>query len=467
MALSLVTPTIGATEDPVLAGLANVLAMSRPLTRELNDYYEGDHRLKMLGLAVPPELEMFNVPLAWPRLTVDALEQRLDVTGFRFPEQPADSYLWENWQFNNMDERQTFVHTDALALGRSYVCVGTNPEDAEHPIVTVESPQEMYAARDPRTHRVTAALRLYGGNPIIPGQDDRATLYLPNVTRWLIMDNGRWVDEVDPDVHNLGSPPVVPFVNRYRATRRTVSVVEGVSEMWDVIPIADSAARAITNAQLAQETHAVPQRGVLGATKGDFVDSNGQPLSTWDAYFGGVWAMGNPNAKTFQFDSSDMSNFETIVNMYARVAAGVTSLPIEYFGLNTQNAPSAEGQRAGEFKLIKKAERRQVSFGHSWESVQRLVLRFRDGVWDPDARSMESVWRDAGTPTLGMVADAVVKQYAANLTDWETAQEDLGRTPAQIEQMKRRRESDLAVAVGAGVQSALQSEAAVLGPVGG
>jgi hypothetical protein len=79
---------------------------------------------------------------------------------------------------------------------------------------------------------------------------------------------------------------------------------------------------------------------------------------------------------------------------------------------------------------------------------------------------METVWRDAGTPTLGMVADAVVKEYAAGLTDWETAQEDLGRTPAQIEQMRRRRESDLSVAVGAGVQAALQSEAA-LGPVGG
>jgi hypothetical protein len=440
-----------------LGRLQNTLQMSRTLTRELNDYYEGDHRLQMLGLAVPPELQMFNVPLAWPRVAVDGVEQRLDVTGFRFPDQAANSYLWENWQYNSMDERQTFVHLDALALGRSYVCVGTNPEDPEHPSVTVESPLEMFAARDPRTHQVTAALRMYGPTSLVP-QDTRATLYLPNVTRWLIRDNGDWVDEVDPDFHNLGVPPVVPFVNRYRATRRTVSIVEGVSEMWDVIPIADSAARAITNAQLAQETHAVPQRGVLGATKGDFVDANGQPLSVWEAYFGGVWAMANPNAKTFQFDASDMANFETIVNMYARLASGVTGMPIEYFGLNTQNAPSAEGQRAGETRLIKKAERKQVGFGHSWESVQRLVLRFRDGAWDPDARGMETVWRDAGTPTLGMVADAVVKEYAAGLTDWETAQEDLGRTPAQIEQMRRRRDADLTANVATGVQAAIQAQ---------
>jgi hypothetical protein len=55
--------------------------------------------------------------------------------------------------------------------------------------VTVESPMQMYAARDPRTRQVTAALRLYGPSAIVP-QDTRATLYLPNVTRWLILRTG-------------------------------------------------------------------------------------------------------------------------------------------------------------------------------------------------------------------------------------------------------------------------------------
>jgi hypothetical protein len=68
-------------------------------------------------------------------------------------------------------------------------------------------------------------------------------------------------------VHGLGSCPVVPMVNRDRATRRRSRYVEGVSEMNDVIPIAESASRAVTNGQLAQETHAVPHRVLLGATK--------------------------------------------------------------------------------------------------------------------------------------------------------------------------------------------------------
>jgi hypothetical protein len=441
---------LSVTEESLFKNMANTLQGARVEVRRLNDYYEGMHKLEQLGLSIPDELKQFTVTLNWPRVGVDAPEQRLDVQGFRMPGGEADAALWRVWQANNMDERQSFAHIDALALGRSYVCVGTNPEDPQSPIITVESPLEMIAVRDPATHRVQAALRLYGAD-LETGLDARATLYLPNQTRWLVRRNTDWVDEYEPDVHNLGTVPVVVMVNRNRSTRRHGSIVEGVSEMADLIPIADSASRAITNAQLAQETMAVPQRYILGATKGDFVDTTGNPLSVWESYFGAVWAHGNPNAKAGQFEAAELSNFENITNMYARLASGLSGLPIEYFGLNTQNAPSAEGQRAGETRLIKKAERKQVSFGHGWESVMRLVIRFRDGVWSEDAKRLETIWRDAGTPTVAQATDAIVKRFQAGLVDWETAQERLGESPTAITQMKERREADLAVAEAAGV----------------
>jgi hypothetical protein len=91
----------------------------------------------------------------------------------------------------------------------------------------------------------------------------------------LVLDDGEWVDEQAPDVHNLGTPrrPVHQPERASRGFGLTQNLLEGVSEMFDVIPIADSAARALTNAQLAQETVAVPQKYVLGMSKGDFVDA--------------------------------------------------------------------------------------------------------------------------------------------------------------------------------------------------
>lgn len=442
---------LSVAESAFISGLRNTLISSRVQTRTLDEYYEGAHRLEQLGLSIPPELEAFSVVLNWPRVTVDAIERRLDVQGFRAGDGKPDSYLWDVWQYNNMDERASFAHTDALALARSYVCIGTNEQDREYPLITVESPDEMIALRDERTHRVIAALRSYDAKDT--GEDKRATLYMPNYTRWLIRDNGQWEDEFEPDFHNLGSVPVVPLVNRNRATRRPgVSVLEGVSEMKDIIPIADSASRALTNAQLLQETMVAPARGVLGATKGDFIDQNGQQLSAWQTYFGSVWALANKDAKTFQFDAADMKNIETIVNVYARLASGVGSLPVEYYGLNTENPPSADGQRAGETRLIKNAERKQTSFGHSWETVQRFVRRFRSGSWDLSNTKIETIWRDAGTPTVAQVTDAIVKRYQTGLVDWETAQERMGETPAAIDQMKERRKADFESAFTAGVQ---------------
>lgn len=447
------------TEQSLFSNLKQTLVMSRTETTKLNDTYEGMAKLEQLGLAIPEELKRFTVILNWPRTVVDSVEQRLDVQGFRM-NGAANDYLWDVWQYNNMDERQTFAHVDALALARSYVCVGTNEQDRDYPLVTVESPANMVAVRDTRTHRITAALRLYSSNPEIPIEDDRATLYLPNQTRWLRLSNGQWEDEFEPDLHNLGFAPVVALVNRHRATRRRGSILEGVSEMTDVMPVADSASRAVTNTQLLQETLVAPARGVLGATKGDFVDADGNPLSTWQAYFGAIWAMGSTEAKTFQFDAADMTNIETIVNMYARQASGLTGLPIEYFGLNAQQPPSADGQRAGETRLIKRAERKQTGFGHSWESVQRLILRFKTGSWDQAATRMETIWRDAGTPTIAQVTDAIVKRYQTGLIDWETAQERLGESPEAIDQMRTRRQAEQAAALSFGVQQALNNDSA-------
>lgn len=439
------------TEQSLLKNLRDTLTSSRVGTDRLNDIYEGVYRLEQLGLSIPPELEAFSVVLNWPRVTVDAVERRLDVQGFRTGDGTSDPYLWDVWQYNNMDERQTFAHTDALALERSYVCVGTNELDRNFPLITVESPREMIALRDPRTHRIISAIRSYDPSSR-DGMDQRVTWYRPNVTRWLVRNGSEWVDEYEPDVHNLGAVPVVALVNRNRATRRRDSILEGVSEMADIIPIAESASRALTNAQLLQETMVAPARGVLGATKGDFVDQDGNQLNAWETYFGSVWALANPNAKTFQFDAAEMSNIETIINVYARQASSVGSLPIDYYGMNTNNPPSAEGQRAGETRLIKNAERKQTSFGHGWESVQRLVYRFKTGTWDESARKLETIWRDAGTPTVAQVTDAIVKRFQVGLVDWETAQERLGESPAAIEQMRKRRNADFESTFTAGVQ---------------
>lgn len=304
--------------------LRQQIGTAQSLFDKADGYYDGRQRLEQLGLAIPPELERFTVIVNWPRVVVDAIADRLDVKGFRLPGTDlGDSDLQRIWDSNRMVEQDLMSRLDYLVYGRTYRCVGADADGK--PRITVESPRQVITQRDKRTGDVTAALRLYNASSEL-GVARSATLYLPNETLWLESDGGPML-VADVDEHGLGAVPVVPTFRRRRTTVPAGRTLQGTSAMEDVIPVTDAAARDITNAQVAQETHAVPQRGVIAASKGDFIGSDGKPLTVWEAYFGSVWALANPEAKTFQFDSSDMSNFERMMDLYARLASGVSGLP--------------------------------------------------------------------------------------------------------------------------------------------
>lgn len=70
----------------------------------------------------------------------------------------------------------------------------------------------------------------------------------------------------------------------------------------------------------------------------------------------------------------------------------------------------------------------------------RLVLRVRDGDWSDEARSLETIWRDASTPTVAQIADASVKKFQAKIVPLRQTREDLGYSQAQIARMEEQDE---------------------------
>lgn len=431
---------LSADESAAVTRLSQALMDAEPALKAAHAYYEGEQRLRQLGLAVPPSLQQFLTIVNWPRMAADGVEERLDIEGFRFPGvDEADDELWRIWQDNNLDEESQLAHLDALIYGRSYICVGANEDDEATPLVTVESPFELVHEMDARRRQVSAALRLYA---VKEGRPTLGTLYLPDATVWLSWDGsmGRWVD-VDRDDHRMGVVPVVPVVNRARASNRA-----GVSEMKDVIPLTDAAARSLTNLQLAQETHSVPQRFVLGAAAGDFVDQHGQPLTKWEAYFSSVWTLANEQAKVGQLPSADLKNLTDTIDHYARLASGVSALPPNYFGLAADDAASADAIRSREARLVKRCERKQTAWSGSWEQAMRLVLYVASGEESVEARRLQTLWRDPATPTRAQQADAVVKLTTAGILPREGAWDDLKYSPARQdrlrEQFRRQEEMD-------------------------
>lgn len=393
-------------DSDLVAGLANDLVQLSSADTRLDRYYEGSQRLEHIGLAVPPELRRFETVVNWNRVAVDSVADRLSVKSFILPgEETASAALREGWDYNNLDSESVIHAQETLTLGRGYVTVGTNEEDPDHPLITVESPREIAVDIDKRHRRIRAAVRMYDTEPgeVLPRY---ATLYLPDSTQWLERDNkGGWT-VLDRDDHNLGRVPIVMFLNRRRLGRW-----DGASEMKDVIPLVDAAARSLTNLQIAGETHSVPQKWVVSASKGDFVDSTGQPIPAWESYYSAIWATGNKDAKMGQFAASDLKNFHDTINHYGQLVSSVTGLPLRYLGQTSVN-PAAEGAiRADESRLVLNAERKQANFGDGWGWVMGLYERFRTGEWVSGNR-IKTEWHDAGTPTFAQKADALTKLYA-------------------------------------------------------
>ena len=402
----------------------------------LDRYYNGTHRLAQMGLAVPPSLRSFETAVNWPRLTVDALEARLDVKTFYMPDGRRADAVIEGWAFNNLDSESSLAHIDALVYGRAFVVVGSNADDPAHPLVTVESPREITVDVDPRTRRITRALRVYGVNEQT-GQPEHATLYEPDRTTWFYRGPGEKWHETGRDDHRLGRVPIVMLVNRRRA-----GDFRGVSEMADVLGLTDAAARTLTNLQVAGETHAIPARWVSGVAKGDFVDAQGNPIPVWESYFTAMSATGNKDAKFGQFSASDLKNFHDTVNHYAGLVAAVTKMPHAYLGLTTAQSPSADAIRSAEAPHVKLAERKQRAFGDAWAWVAALYERFRTGSWE-NGNAMRTEWHDAATPTVAARADAIVKLTGGKpVLSVEGAWDEMGWSEARKETERSRIEAE-------------------------
>lgn len=415
-----------------------------PELKRLNSYYEGKQPLSYMAPELQAELQetVRQVVINWPRLVVDSVEERLDVEGFRFPGEPAaDDELWRIWQANDMDTQSQQGHLDAMIMGRSYVVIGTREDDDTTPLITVESPLDMFAEFDPRTREIRAAVRRWREEGENGATVEHATLLLPAATSFWVKDKGEWVEdpELERDDHEIGEVMVEVLANRPR-----LKCPNGVSELVDVIPLSDAACKIATDMMVSAEYHATPRRVAFGFGEEDFVDANGRRVSAFSRIIGRMWATEKnrkeDGADVIQFSEASLSNFHETIKQLAMLVASLSGMPPHFMGHSTDNPASADGIRSAETRLVKRSERKQRGCGGTWERVQRKVLRLKDGDWDPRSRSLETIWRDASTPTVAQKADAAVKLHQAGIVPLRQTREDLGYSQAQIERMEEQDE---------------------------
>lgn len=388
-------------------------------------FREGEARIEHLGMAIPPEMRRFLVFLNWCDTYVTSHTDRQQVRSIILPgEEKTDPQLRTIYDASNMDAKVPQFSDDAWTYGRSFWSVGANESDSSLPLIRAESPREMAAKVDIRRERLEAACRFYGVDETSGNGPTNVTLYRPDSTVWVEKRQGRWY-EIDRDPHNLGAVPVIMHLHR----RRTGNWL-GRSGIDVLIPLVESATRAMTNMQFAQEAAGIPRMYMTGVSQGDFLDADGKPIPRFEAYFNAIHMLRESNAKVGQLSAADLKNFETAVHLAARQAAALTKLPPDYFGISTTN-PSGEGAiRASEARLIRSVERLNTFQGTSLGWTMALALRFATGEW-PEGNRVKVDWFDPATPTIAQRMDAVTKAKAQDILSREGAWDELGWSEAR------------------------------------
>lgn len=430
-------------EEALIEGLTSQI-ISKRFPLELHDsYYRGLARIQDLGISIPPQMRSLHTALGWPRVCVDALDERLDVEGFRYPNSnDVDLDLQAIWQANDLDSESQLAHMDALTFGSAYVAVGSGgcgPNEVDcPPLITVESPLDLGIEWDARTRTVLSALRLYNFEGSHQG-----TLYTHEQTISLLRTANGW-KVVDRDKHNLGVCPVVRMANRPRSYDR-----DGASEITpEIMSLTDAACRKLQGLEVASEFYSGPQKYILGADESAFQAPDGTPRTAWETYLGRVLALerdADGNVPTVgQFTAYDPSVYTKIIEMGGKLISMNTGMPPHYLGYATDNPTSADAIRSSESRLAKKADRKCRMFGTGWRDVMKLALLIRDGNLPTDARRIATVWGSTATPTIGATTDAIFKQVSMGYlpATSDVVGEKLGYTAIERERIEIDRATD-------------------------
>ena len=419
------------------------LRVQRIKAAELWRWYEGRQALPSVAKRYAPAyqmlLELSRTP--WARLVVDAISERLHVTGFRAGTGDAadDQAAWRLFLDSSLDADEWLVYTEALIVGVGYVSVSDSGS------IACESAFEVTHEPEPGRRRdVAAALKLY---PLDwSSRSFVAELYRPEATyRWLAEIKNPLADGVFPcdpgadrrqfawtlseDVaetpNESGVVPIVPFENR------ATVLGGGTSELEDCVSILRRIDKLTLDKLMTSEYASFRQKWATGLEV-PRDPTSGEPVEPYEAAVRKLWVSENPETKFGTFDASDLDPYLKAIDADIAALAAISRVPAHYLvQTSLANPPSAESLIAAESGLVAKVRERQRRFGEAWERAIRLAFALADDAEFADDQRLEVVWTDAEMRNPAQVADAAVK--LADIGVPQTALwEYIGATPQQI-----------------------------------
>lgn len=467
--------------DWYLLRLGQQLSADHTRLRDLEKYDNGNHPLPIGNQKMRDTYHRLQKMARsnYTGLVVEAVRERLRPLGFMTGAEgtrTTDAEAWRIWQANSLDAESKLVHHQALALSRSYVIVGPNPDDPKTPFITSEHPCQVIHEADPvQTRKVNAALKTWF-DPM--KRRHLAIVYLPDGIYYYrhvqtmgasgLQPDVEWNAqswEADPDEGANGFAPnpiapmvpVVPFISRRERG--------GLGEFEDVTDIMDRINVTMLDRLVIQTMQAYRQRWGKGIK---VEDEKGNPQRPFDPGADLLWLVEDEAAEFGDFQQADLAGIISAVSGDIRDMAAISRTPPHYLLAGIANV-SGDALSTAESGLVSKVRDRQIEFGESWELVMRIVAMYaKSGSLDVTS---SIVWADPERRTLSELADAAVKWESAGVP-FRKRMELLGFSPQEIDRLVKERREEAQDPVfnnplGTAPGAAPAAVNAVVGPAGG
>lgn len=420
-----------------LAGLLQRVQDKAARNRLRTIYYDYRNALRDLGIAIPPHMRTVDVAIGVPAKAVDAMSRRTVLEEFVLLSggSTADLGLDAILKASRFKTIAPQTHTSALVHSTAFSFVTAGDVAAGEPEVML-STRSAERATGTWNHRIgglDSALSIVSTDAET-GQPDHMVMYLPNLAIIMRKDGNKW--DIRQSQHDLGVP-VEQFP--YRATLDRPFGRSRISR--PVMALTDSMMRTLLRTEVGAEFFNAPQRYVLGADDGAFVDRDGNPTTSWQVIIGHLLTLSrdedNELPQVGEFRQQSMEPNVAHYRMLAQVVASETSLPLRSLGVVGDNPESADAIKEANIELeleIKHWE--TTSLGPAWERQMVRALRMVDD--SPAARAeyatLEAKFLPPGNVSEIARADSFAKTapFIEGFAESEVGLEFAGLSPQQI-----------------------------------
>jgi hypothetical protein len=330
----------------------------------LFNYLDGPQPLKYSTYKLAEVFDNLNAhfELNWCAPIVDAVLDRLELTGFNTKDATANQKFSALFDKLHLDTEADKVHRAALATSQGYI-IAWKEEDNEI-VAYYNDPRICAVFYDPaKPRKKQMAAKWFD----MEDGKQEITLYYPDrIEHWQSQKSNTPLDKAS------GFSYVTHEANPYGVI--PVFELKSISEFEIIITEQNAVNKLFADMMVASEYSVAPMRWMIGQIDpGDI--KNGANLWFWLPAGDG---QGQPTS-VGQFDAPGLKNFMEGIDFFSEKIFTQTRTPKNYLMSSSGANLSGEALLAMEAPLIKKCKKRQTLFGAQWQDIAAFLFLL-DGV---------------------------------------------------------------------------------------